>query len=134
MSAGAPPPLAPPSQGGSNPAPGLAPPLGSGTLGGGSAHLRGAGGHRAPVPSSSRPVPCPPHPRCLPPSSVKPDPPEDLRVSPVPGDTEKLLLEWSPPASWPFPQYFPLKYHIRYAWDGGSAPQTVLPPPTSPTG
>uniref|UniRef100_A0A8C4U0P9 Epstein-Barr virus induced 3 n=1 Tax=Falco tinnunculus TaxID=100819 RepID=A0A8C4U0P9_FALTI len=51
---------------------------------------------------------------------IKPDPPEDLRVSPIPGETKKLLLEWSPPGSWPFPQYFPLKYRIRYAQEGGS--------------
>uniref|UniRef100_A0A8V5GZM3 Uncharacterized protein n=1 Tax=Melopsittacus undulatus TaxID=13146 RepID=A0A8V5GZM3_MELUD len=48
-------------------------------------------------------------------SIIKPDPPEDLRVSPIPGETTKLLLEWSPPGSWPFPEYFPLRYHIRYA-------------------
>ncbi|NWI65955.1 IL27B protein, partial [Todus mexicanus] len=49
---------------------------------------------------------------------VKPDPPEALRVSPIPGETKKLLLEWSPPASWPFPEYFPLQYHIRYSQEG----------------
>uniref|UniRef100_A0A8C4JY04 Epstein-Barr virus induced 3 n=1 Tax=Dromaius novaehollandiae TaxID=8790 RepID=A0A8C4JY04_DRONO len=48
---------------------------------------------------------------------IKPDPPEDLRVLPIPGETKKLLLEWSPPGSWPFPEYFPLKYCIRYARD-----------------
>uniref|UniRef100_A0A8C0I8D3 Epstein-Barr virus induced 3 n=1 Tax=Bubo bubo TaxID=30461 RepID=A0A8C0I8D3_BUBBB len=51
---------------------------------------------------------------------IKPDPPEDLRVSPIPGETKKLLLEWSPPGSWPFPEYFPLKYRIRYAPEEGS--------------
>ncbi|KAM8795097.1 interleukin-27 subunit beta [Eudromia elegans] len=58
---------------------------------------------------------------------IRPDPPEDLQVSPIPGETEKLQLEWSPPGSWPFPGYFPLKYHIRYTWDEGSSPQTVGP-------
>ncbi|XP_040449433.1 interleukin-27 subunit beta isoform X3 [Falco naumanni] len=58
---------------------------------------------------------------------VKPDPPEDLRVSPIPGETKKLLLEWSPPGSWPFPQYFPLKYRIRYAQEGGSVTKTIGP-------
>lgn len=75
------------------------------------------------------------HLRCLPASLVKPDPPEDLRVSPIPGETKKLLLEWSPPGSWPFPEYFPLKYHIRYAQEEGSVTKTVLPPcciPPSP--
>ncbi|NXI42206.1 IL27B protein, partial [Galbula dea] len=58
---------------------------------------------------------------------IKPDPPEDLRVSPIPGEPEKLLLEWSPPASWPFPDYFPLKYRIRYTEEGSSAPSTIEP-------
>ncbi|XP_064353369.1 interleukin-27 subunit beta [Dromaius novaehollandiae] len=58
---------------------------------------------------------------------IKPDPPEDLRVLPIPGETKKLLLEWSPPGSWPFPEYFPLKYCIRYARDEGSSPQTIGP-------
>ncbi|XP_037239535.1 interleukin-27 subunit beta isoform X1 [Falco rusticolus] len=58
---------------------------------------------------------------------IKPDPPEDLRVSPIPGETKKLLVEWSPPGSWPFPQYFPLKYRIRYAQEGGSVTKTIGP-------
>ncbi|NWH71720.1 IL27B protein, partial [Piaya cayana] len=58
---------------------------------------------------------------------IKPDPPEDLQVSPIPGETTKLLLEWHPPASWPFPEYFPLKYHIRYSWEGSSITETVGP-------
>ncbi|NXV73397.1 IL27B protein, partial [Atlantisia rogersi] len=57
---------------------------------------------------------------------IKPDPPEDLRVSPIPGETTKLLLEWSPPGSWPYPEHFPLKYHIRYSQEG-SVTQTVGP-------
>uniref|UniRef100_A0A493TJV7 Epstein-Barr virus induced 3 n=1 Tax=Anas platyrhynchos platyrhynchos TaxID=8840 RepID=A0A493TJV7_ANAPP len=56
---------------------------------------------------------------------IKPDPPEDLRVSPVPGEPKKLLLEWSPPGSWPFPEYFPLKYRIRYVRDEDSVTRTV---------
>ncbi|NXK38791.1 IL27B protein, partial [Piprites chloris] len=58
---------------------------------------------------------------------IKPDPPEDLKVSPIPGETTKLLLEWSPPASWPFPEYFPLKYHLRYARDKDSVPTMIGP-------
>ncbi|XP_010222146.1 PREDICTED: interleukin-27 subunit beta [Tinamus guttatus] len=58
---------------------------------------------------------------------IKPDPPEDLRVSPIPGETKKLLLEWSPPGSWPFPGYFPLKYYIRYTWDENASSQTLGP-------
>uniref|UniRef100_A0A803V781 Epstein-Barr virus induced 3 n=1 Tax=Ficedula albicollis TaxID=59894 RepID=A0A803V781_FICAL len=60
---------------------------------------------------------------------VKPDPPEALQVSPIPGEPQKLLVEWSPPSSWPFPEYFPLQYRIRYSWDNNSVPTTVLPPP-----
>ncbi|NXL50890.1 IL27B protein, partial [Podilymbus podiceps] len=58
---------------------------------------------------------------------IKPDPPEDLRVSPIPGETKKLLLEWSPPGSWPFPEYFPLKYRIRYAQEEGSVTKMIGP-------
>ncbi|NXL94607.1 IL27B protein, partial [Alectura lathami] len=58
---------------------------------------------------------------------IKPDPPEDLRVSPIPGEPTKLLLEWSPPRSWPFPEYFPLKYHIRYAQEESSDTHTTGP-------
>ncbi|XP_042650639.1 interleukin-27 subunit beta isoform X1 [Tyto alba] len=58
---------------------------------------------------------------------IKPDPPENLRVSPIPGETKKLLLEWSPPGSWPFPEYFPLKYRIRYTQEEGSVTKTVGP-------
>ncbi|NXX37016.1 IL27B protein, partial [Nicator chloris] len=58
---------------------------------------------------------------------IKPDPPEALRVSPIPGEPQKLLLEWSPPSSWPFPEYFPLHYRIRYSRDNDSVPTTVGP-------
>ncbi|XP_038627448.1 interleukin-27 subunit beta [Tachyglossus aculeatus] len=47
---------------------------------------------------------------------IKPGSPENVRVSPLPG--RKLLVQWSPPASWPSPQYFPLKYLIRYQRQG----------------
>ncbi|NXM93623.1 IL27B protein, partial [Sylvia borin] len=58
---------------------------------------------------------------------IKPDPPEALRVSPIPGEPQKLQLEWSPPSSWPFPEYFPLQYRIRYSRDNDSVPTTVGP-------
>uniref|UniRef100_A0A8C3SDR0 Epstein-Barr virus induced 3 n=1 Tax=Chelydra serpentina TaxID=8475 RepID=A0A8C3SDR0_CHESE len=58
---------------------------------------------------------------------IRPDPPEDLRVSPIPGASKKLLLEWQPPSSWPFPQYFPLKYLIRYAREGANSNRTIGP-------
>ncbi|XP_074834633.1 interleukin-27 subunit beta [Carettochelys insculpta] len=58
---------------------------------------------------------------------IRPDPPEDLRVSPIPGESRKLLLEWQPPSSWPFPQYFPLKYLIRYTREGANSNRTIGP-------
>uniref|UniRef100_A0A8C8RZ37 Epstein-Barr virus induced 3 n=1 Tax=Pelusios castaneus TaxID=367368 RepID=A0A8C8RZ37_9SAUR len=58
---------------------------------------------------------------------IRPDPPEDVRVSSIPGETKKLLLEWQPPSSWPFPQYFPLKYLIRYAREGANSNRTIGP-------
>nr|XP_025046796.1 interleukin-27 subunit beta [Pelodiscus sinensis] len=58
---------------------------------------------------------------------IRPDPPEGLRVSPIPGESKKLLLEWQPPSSWPFPQYFPLKYLIRYAREGAKSDRTIGP-------
>ncbi|NXP22854.1 IL27B protein, partial [Scytalopus superciliaris] len=58
---------------------------------------------------------------------IKPDPPEDLQVSPIPGEPQKLLVQWSPPASWPFPEYFPLQYQLRYARDKDPEPTTVGP-------
>ncbi|XP_063003108.1 interleukin-27 subunit beta isoform X2 [Elgaria multicarinata webbii] len=50
---------------------------------------------------------------------LKPDPPEDLKVSPIPGERKKLHLEWKPPSSWLLLEYFPLKYSVRY-WRFGS--------------
>ena len=44
--------------------------------------------------------------------SVKPDPPEGVRLSPIPG--QRLWVQWEPPRSWPFPETFSLKYWIRY--------------------
>ncbi|XP_061457139.1 interleukin-27 subunit beta [Rhineura floridana] len=58
---------------------------------------------------------------------LKPDPPEDVKVSPIPGERKKLLLEWKPPSSWQFPEYFPLKYLIRYSRDGTDSSKTTRP-------
>ncbi|XP_044273520.1 interleukin-27 subunit beta isoform X2 [Varanus komodoensis] len=49
---------------------------------------------------------------------LKPDPPEDLKFSPIPGNRRKLLLEWKPPSSWMYSEYFPLRYLIRYSRNG----------------
>uniref|UniRef100_A0A8C9MDF0 Interleukin-27 subunit beta n=1 Tax=Panthera tigris altaica TaxID=74533 RepID=A0A8C9MDF0_PANTA len=43
---------------------------------------------------------------------IKPDPPEGVRLSPIPG--QRLWVQWEPPRSWPFPETFSLKYWIRY--------------------
>ncbi|XP_027981841.1 interleukin-27 subunit beta isoform X3 [Eumetopias jubatus] len=43
---------------------------------------------------------------------IKPDPPEGVRLSPLPG--QRLWVQWEPPRSWPFPEIFSLKYWIRY--------------------
>ncbi|XP_053148476.1 interleukin-27 subunit beta isoform X2 [Hemicordylus capensis] len=51
---------------------------------------------------------------------IKPDPPEDVEVSPIPGERRKLLLKWKPPSSWLLPEYFPLKYKILYMKNGTS--------------
>ncbi|XP_032992744.1 interleukin-27 subunit beta [Lacerta agilis] len=58
---------------------------------------------------------------------LKPDPPEDLTVSQIPGQRKKILLVWKPPSSWKFPEYFPLKYLIRYSRDGTNVSKTTRP-------
>lgn len=50
--------------------------------------------------------------------SVKPDPPEEVRLSPLP--KQQLGVQWGPPKSWPFPEIFSLKYWIRYRRQGTS--------------
>ncbi|XP_053317730.1 interleukin-27 subunit beta isoform X2 [Spea bombifrons] len=45
---------------------------------------------------------------------IRPDPPENVTLSSVVGEKTKLLLCWSPPHSWPYPDHFPLMYMIRY--------------------
>ncbi|KAM9097185.1 interleukin-27 subunit beta [Sarcophilus harrisii] len=56
---------------------------------------------------------------------IKPDPPESMSVSPIPG--KQLRVQWEPPHSWPFPRYFPLKYLIRYQRQGAKRFQQVGP-------
>ncbi|XP_051894009.1 interleukin-27 subunit beta-like [Pristis pectinata] len=50
---------------------------------------------------------------------IKPDPPADVSLSPIPNQRKKLLLQWKPPVTWPNPQLFLLKYIIKY-WQAGS--------------
>nr|KAF6400870.1 Epstein-Barr virus induced 3 [Rousettus aegyptiacus] len=56
---------------------------------------------------------------------VKPDPPEEVRLSPLPG--QQLGVQWGPPKSWPFPEIFSLKYWIRYRRHGTSRFRQVGP-------
>ncbi|KAG8454444.1 hypothetical protein GDO86_000896, partial [Hymenochirus boettgeri] len=49
---------------------------------------------------------------------IRPDPPENVTLSHISGERRKILLRWSPPHSWPFPEIFPLKYYILYKRDG----------------
>ncbi|XP_060639911.2 interleukin-27 subunit beta [Anolis sagrei] len=58
---------------------------------------------------------------------LKPDPPEGVTVSSIRGEKKKLLLEWKPPVSWLFPEYFPLKYMIRYWKEGSHSRKTIRP-------
>ncbi|XP_069784602.1 interleukin-27 subunit beta-like isoform X2 [Narcine bancroftii] len=50
---------------------------------------------------------------------IKPDPPANVSLSPIPNQRKKLLLQWKPPATWPNPQLFLLKYIVKY-WQVGS--------------
>lgn len=56
---------------------------------------------------------------------IKPDPPEEVRLSPLPG--QQLEVQWGPPKSWPFPEIFSLKYWIRYRRQGTSRFRQVGP-------
>ncbi|XP_054894644.1 interleukin-27 subunit beta [Poeciliopsis prolifica] len=54
---------------------------------------------------------------------VKPDPPVDVRVSPL--TTKNLLVEWSPPPTWTSTDIFPLKYQILYQWEIRGSPKFI---------
>ncbi|KAM9241605.1 interleukin-27 subunit beta [Dugong dugon] len=56
---------------------------------------------------------------------IKPDPPEDVYLSPIPG--KQLRVQWEPPRSWPIPQIFTLKYRIRYKRHGSAHFRQVGP-------
>ncbi|XP_042335107.1 interleukin-27 subunit beta isoform X2 [Sceloporus undulatus] len=58
---------------------------------------------------------------------LKPDPPEDVKVSPIQREKKKLLLEWKPPGSWLLPEYFPLKYMVRYWREGSNTNKSTRP-------
>ncbi|KAG8013253.1 Interleukin-27 subunit beta [Nibea albiflora] len=54
---------------------------------------------------------------------VKPDPPVDVRVSPL--NIRSLLVEWSPPPTWANLYIFPLKYQILYQWESRGTPKSI---------
>ncbi|XP_010738777.3 interleukin-27 subunit beta [Larimichthys crocea] len=54
---------------------------------------------------------------------VKPDPPVDVRVSPL--NIRNLLVEWSPPPTWANLNIFPLKYQILYQWESRGTPRSI---------
>ncbi|KAM9341544.1 interleukin-27 subunit beta [Symphorus nematophorus] len=54
---------------------------------------------------------------------AKPDPPVDVRVSPL--GIRKLLVQWSPPPTWANLHIVPLKYHILYQWENRGIPKSV---------
>lgn len=56
---------------------------------------------------------------------IKPDPPEGVRLSPLPG--QRLWVQWEPPQSWPFPEIFLLKYWLRYKRHGSARFRLVGP-------
>ncbi|XP_057566105.1 interleukin-27 subunit beta [Hippopotamus amphibius kiboko] len=56
---------------------------------------------------------------------IKPDPPEGVRLSLLPG--QRLWVQWEPPRSWPFPEIFSLKYRIRYKRHGAAHFRQVGP-------
>lgn len=55
---------------------------------------------------------------------VKPDPPEGVRLRTA---GQRLQVLWHPPASWPFPDIFSLKYRLRYRRRGASHFRQVGP-------
>uniref|UniRef100_A0A5F8H3H9 Interleukin-11 receptor subunit alpha n=1 Tax=Monodelphis domestica TaxID=13616 RepID=A0A5F8H3H9_MONDO len=47
-------------------------------------------------------------------SILRPDPPQGLRVEPVPGAPRRLLVRWAYPNSWPLQPHFLLKFRLQY--------------------
>ncbi|XP_006863224.1 PREDICTED: interleukin-11 receptor subunit alpha [Chrysochloris asiatica] len=47
-------------------------------------------------------------------SILRPDPPQGLRVEPIPGYPRRLHASWKYPASWPHQPHFLLKFRLQY--------------------
>ncbi|XP_071968418.1 interleukin-27 subunit beta-like [Engystomops pustulosus] len=58
---------------------------------------------------------------------IRPDPPVNVTISSVCGESRKLYVQWQPPRSWPYPEIFPLKYKVRYR-KAGAKSYTVVGP------
>ncbi|XP_067824157.1 interleukin-27 subunit beta-like [Heptranchias perlo] len=56
---------------------------------------------------------------------IKPDPPTDVRLSPISNQPKKLLLQWKPPVTWPDSDLFLLKYTIKYWRAGSNRPRMI---------
>ena len=59
--------------------------------------------------------------------SVRPDPPQGLRVESVPGYPRRLRASWTYPASWPRQPHFLLKFRLQYRPAQHPAWSTVRP-------
>ncbi|XP_068430864.1 interleukin-11 receptor subunit alpha isoform X2 [Clinocottus analis] len=58
---------------------------------------------------------------------LKPDPPESLLVKALEGHSQRLIVSWNFPASWPVHDAFPLKFQIRYRPQGSAFWSEVFP-------
>ncbi|KAI4886273.1 hypothetical protein NFI96_010603 [Prochilodus magdalenae] len=56
---------------------------------------------------------------------VKPDPPVDVKVTPLPG--KKVHVQWAPPPTWQDPESFPLKYKVNFYWGNPNTDNTMGP-------
>ncbi|XP_077003962.1 interleukin-11 receptor subunit alpha [Tamandua tetradactyla] len=60
-------------------------------------------------------------------SILRPDPPQGLRVEPIPGYPRRLRASWMYPASWPRQPHFLLKFRLQYRPVQHSVWSTVEP-------
>ncbi|XP_007945235.1 interleukin-11 receptor subunit alpha [Orycteropus afer afer] len=58
---------------------------------------------------------------------LRPDPPQGLRVEPIPGHPRRLHVSWKYPVSWPHQPHFLLKFRLQYRPAQHPAWSTVEP-------